>query len=81
MAHILEIIEAEDGKGYVLRYEYLEAENRYETSYVPIESTGDEQDCMKRLLEAVAEHFGYSYDKFKSDNLNISWDRKGHKVD
>jgi hypothetical protein len=34
---------------------------------------------MKNLLFAVAEYFGISYDKWSSENLRISFDRKGHK--
>lgn len=34
-----------------------------------------------RVLKYVAEHFGVSYDRFGENNLQISFEGKGHKVD
>lgn len=46
-----------------------------------IENINDnDEETMTRMLTAVAEHFGYNYDKFSDKNLNISFDKKGHKV-
>lgn len=46
-----------------------------------IEDRDDELEAMARMLEKVAEYFGYQYDKFGSENLEISFTGKGHKVD
>ena len=40
----------------------------------------DEKEEMKKLLERVADFFGMNYEKYKEDNLNITWDKKGHKL-
>jgi len=45
---------------------------------------GDERRTMTQLLLWMGQHFGSMdivYDKFGKDNLRISWDRKGHKVE
>lgn len=41
----------------------------------------DEKETMKRVLYAIAEHLGVNYDKWSGENLNIAWNKKGHKVD
>lgn len=40
-----------------------------------------ENESLKRLLERIAELTGYQYDKFGKENLNITFDKKGHKVE
>jgi len=43
--------------------------------------TGDiDKITLGHLLTAVAEHFGELYNKFAEDNLNITFDKKGHKL-
>lgn len=39
-----------------------------------------ENETMVRLLTRIAEHFGITYDKYKENNLNIAFDKKGHKL-
>jgi hypothetical protein len=39
-----------------------------------------EKETIKLLLYRIAEEFGEGYDKFGKENLNITFDRKGHKV-
>jgi len=45
----------------------------------------NEEDVRKlatQLLRYIARHFCYiRYDKFSKNNLNITWDKKGYKVD
>jgi len=41
----------------------------------------DENGCMKRMLIAVADRFGYNYNKFGRENLEINFNKKGHKLD
>ena len=66
--------------GFVLMYQVEVRDEVWETEYIPIEDRGDEEDLFRRLLEKVAEYFGLEYNKWGSDNLNITFDRKGHKV-
>lgn len=37
--------------------------------------------AMQDLLYQVAEHFGYTYNKWGNNNLKISFGNKGHKLD
>jgi hypothetical protein len=54
----------------------------YNTNTEVIEEDDDgEKACLKKLLERIAETCGYDYDKFGLENLNITFDKKGHKVD
>lgn len=39
-----------------------------------------ENETMVRLLTRVADFFGVTYDKYKENNLNITFDKKGHKL-
>lgn len=75
----LKIMWAENG--YVLDYEEEIYEGVKVLRHAVIEDIDSEEDCMKRMLERVAEHFGYSYNKFSDKNLNITFDKKGHKVE
>lgn len=44
---------------------------------------GDEEDnkVIEKLLYRVAEFFGAPYEKYGENNLNISWNKKGHKLE
>ena len=39
-----------------------------------------EHEAMKDMLLKVAELCGEFYEKYGSENLNINWDKKGHKL-
>ena len=52
-----------------------------ETVFEDIDIDDDKKVCMTRLLYFIAEHYGHQYDKWAKNNLNITWDKKGHKVD
>lgn len=44
--------------------------------------TGDEEKiALGKLLSRVAEYFGVEYDKWTEDNLSITFDRKGSKME
>lgn len=47
------------------------------SDYEVIKCNGDKKETIGYLLESVAEFFGIIYNKFKNDNLRISWDREG----
>ena len=41
----------------------------------------DSRDALKECLENIATMLGYDYDKYGKENINISFDKKGHKLD
>jgi len=76
----LKIVEAENG--YILSFDVLMDEDGHmELWQSVIEENSDTNDLFRRLLENVAEHFGMEYNKWKSDNLNITFDKKGHECE
>jgi len=75
----LKIVEANNG--YILSHDVEQDENVWIEEIDVVEETDDTNDLFRRLLEKVAEHFGMQYDKFSSENLNITFDKKGHKVE
>ena len=69
--------------GYILEYEIdsgTEGRHDWVEKHVVVE-VGDEDDDFTKLLYAVAEHFGYTYNKFSPNNLEINFNKKGHKVE
>jgi len=41
----------------------------------------DTRETFGIFLERIADFFGEGYNKFRKDNLNITWDKKGHKCE
>ena len=74
----LNIEKAENG--WVLSHAEETEEGKYE---VVKELVIDEMDNqgMTNLLMAVNDYFGKSYDKFGKENLNITWDGVGSKIE
>ncbi len=60
-----------------------EADNGYIVTYSDgiktVFSGEDELEVLKEMLQFVGEYY-HRYDKFGSENLSVSSDRKGHKV-
>lgn len=56
-----------------------------ETEYVieaPDEDTDEaDQVAFVRLVDRMAEHFGFTYDKFSRTNLRVVFDLVGHKCE
>lgn len=76
----LKIIEANNG--YILSSMILiDDDGELELFQEVIEERDDTNELFRRLLERVAAYFGMEYNKFGSDNLNITFDKKGHKVE
>ena len=71
----------ESATGFVLMYDVEVRDDVWETEYIPIEDIGDENDLIRRFLEKVAEHFGAHYNKYGKENLNITFDKRGYKVE
>jgi len=72
---------SEANNGYVLSYDIEQDENVWTEEIEVVEEIDDENDLFRRLLEKVAEYFGMEYNKWGSENVNITFDRKGHKVE
>ncbi len=67
--------------GYIISWEELDSEGKPEICKVLFAEATEGADMnLTKLLYSVAEHAGYTYDKFKEDNLNITFDKKGHKL-
>ena len=71
---------SEANNGYVLSHDVEIEDNVWVEELEVVEEVDDENDLFRKLLTKVAEHFGINYDEFSHNNLNISFDRKGHKV-
>ncbi|MCK5602972.1 hypothetical protein KAR91_13905 [Candidatus Pacearchaeota archaeon] len=77
MQKLLELYEVENG--WVLKLVWpgmVEVDDSYSV-FIDDETN----DALTPVLKAVASRCGDMYDKFGDDNLNITWDKKGHKVD
>ena len=61
--------------------EHLAVSNIYtEEDAVNFKTTDEDKICLGRLLYLIADKIGVSYDKFCEENLNITWDKPGHKI-
>jgi len=70
----------EISNGFILAFDVQLTDEIMELEQIVVEDTGDEKELFKRMLEKVAEYFGYEYNKWKSENLNITFDKPGHKI-
>lgn len=53
-----------------------------ETRSLVVEQSGTEDEHIKDVLQLIAgEFFFYNYNKFSKNNLNITFDKKGNKVE
>ena len=39
----------------------------------------NEKIALAKMIKWLSEYFGYSYDKYSKENLNIAWDKAGHR--
>ena len=71
--------------GYIVQASILEDIDENQTrSYSENEEIIEEEDKKKalvRLLYLIAEKTGYTYEKYGEENLNINFDKKGHKLE
>ena len=70
----MKIIIKDADNGYIIETIYEEQKDVF-----VIEDNDDEQELTKRLLEKIAELTGVTYDKWGKNNLNITFDKEGHK--
>jgi hypothetical protein len=74
----------ETENGYVVTHDSWETDDS--TGAIKQDSAkhcieGSERDGLTKLLTYIAEHYGEPYSKYGSDNVRISWDRKGSKLE
>lgn len=82
-ARTLKIEKVEDG--FILSWREEVNDDKWEEKKKVISgsdySDKEERKALKNLLFEVAEYFGEHYDKWKKDNLNITFGKKGHKAE
>ena len=67
--------------GFIISWKEEIEDNIFREVSEVIEGRESEQEEMRRLLEFVAGNFGFHYSKYGNDNINITFDKKGHKVE
>jgi len=79
--------------GYIVYDKYEIEDNKYQIDKTVIEeldncemddefkTNDDELITLGKLLKTIAEKYGYNYDKFKENNLSITFDKKGSKLE
>lgn len=72
------IIETADN-GYILTTPPESKEDRAEVQV--FEEYESKKKAFESLVYHLAEDLGFMYDKWKKDNLNIKWNKKGHKYE
>jgi hypothetical protein len=81
----IEIAKLDDGGFVIKTYSWedttKEGKKTYSTNTYAIKDEDDTKETLKKLLEAIASECGYDYDKWGSENLNITFDKKGTKAD
>ena len=80
----IEIVKVDQGyviKSYVWKDDNPDGSKRYTETIHLVEDGDNDNETLKNLLLLVAELEGYFYNKFESNNLKISFDGKGHKVE
>jgi hypothetical protein len=79
----LRIIRAENG--WILYWEEYTDEGivmmREVIAEDDLELMSMEKESMTRLLYRIAEYFGQLQDKYSKNNLNITWDKRGSRVE
>lgn len=77
----MKLIIEDTRNGYIVKERVEDDDGKHHYEKDVIEEIVDERETLKVLLEMVAERFGIFHDKYKSDNLNITFDKKGYKVE
>ena len=53
---------------------------RDETFEPELKDVTDEQYAFTKLVYELADFFDLGYNKFEKNNLQITWDKRGHKI-
>lgn len=76
------IIEEADN-GYILTVDYEDSDPDIKPARILIEEKSNEKETFSSLVIELTEHLGrdIQYDKYSKENLNITWDKPGHKLE
>ena len=83
----LEIIKADNGFIVIENFckEVIDGHEIYDKNITLISESEFEDDCDREVIRhtmlKAAEWMGVNYDKYGKDNIDIRFDKKGHKVD
>jgi hypothetical protein len=67
--------------GYILSWLEEDESKKIKQIQQVIEEDMDNEAGMINLLTTIAEHFGYCYNKYGQNNLDINFNKKGHKLE
>lgn len=73
--------------GFIIRdYIYVDDNEdgspKFEENVEVIETESlDDKEELEKMLSIIAEKLGYQYDKWSEENLNIQFNKKGHKLE
>jgi len=90
MSQIITIRQIDNG--FLIESKYPEMDMDAEIHAITVDNISDDEIknfkvnnedkiCIARLLNRINDLIGISYDKFGKKNLNITFDKKGHKVE
>jgi hypothetical protein len=74
-------IEEVDNGYIVTRHNYNKEERTVDPEIFVVEDTDYDNEALKKVLLQVAELLGCTYDRWGSENINITFDQKGHKAE
>ena len=69
--------------GYVLSWKeanFLGNKNTTLDIQEVIENNNNKKEGLKKLLENIADYFGFCHNEYSNDNLKITFDKKGHEI-
>ena len=66
---------------FIERQEVIEETNRSGYEEEEYKTNDNEKIALAKMLETVADYFGENNDRFGNENLNIRFDREGHKYE
>lgn len=79
---------AKTHNGYIFKTFFIEnkdekGNNIFDSDLKVYEFDNDEnqKEALSKLLYDIAEELGFTYNKFQEGNLNITFDKKGHKLE
>lgn len=68
------------GKEFRYNHKYLYCSDECAKTMQKTCGHKEEKDALIKLLYRVCEHFGYFYQKYEKNNINITY-KKGHKLE
>jgi hypothetical protein len=82
----IEIAKLDDGSFIIKTYQWERTEDDGRKVYTDTLETVEADDksdneTLKKLLFAISEKCGYMYNKYGKENMNITFDKLGHKID